>query len=221
VVANRLRGELRYRWEDTGSIASEKDQVLRVMVTDARNLDIGDVLDGVCATCVLGQCDIIVVDLTGLRVEHNVLQDGSKADSVVNIGLLLSRQADALGVTSSLNVEDTSIGPAVLIITDQSTVGIGGEGRLASARETEEQSNIAILALVGRRVESKYVVLDRHLVEENGEDALLHLACVLGTKDNHLLLGKVDSHGGGRSHTGGKPVCRDYTMKISKMLKCN
>lgn len=35
-------------------------------------------------------------------------------------------------------------------------------------------------------------MLNGHLVEENGEDTLLHLTSVLSTKDDHLLLGEVD-----------------------------
>lgn len=80
----------------------------------------------------------------------------------------------------------------MLVVTDQSTVGVGGEGGLASSGQTEEEGDIAILALVGGRVQGQDVVLDGHLVEENSEDALLHLTGVLGTQDDHLLLGEVD-----------------------------
>jgi hypothetical protein len=38
---------------------------------------------------------------------------------------------------------------------------------------------------------------------------LLHLSCVLGTKDNHLLLSKVDRDGGGGSHSSGEAVGRE------------
>ena len=40
-----------------------------------------------------------------------------------------------------------------------------------------------------------------HLIEEHREDALLHLAGVLGAEDDHLALGKVDGDRGGRGHT--------------------
>jgi hypothetical protein len=55
-------------------------------------------------------------------------------------------------------------------------------------------------------VKSQDVVLDRHLVVENGEDTLLHLTSVLGTKDDHLLVGEVDGNGGGGGHTLGEAV---------------
>ena len=55
-------------------------------------------------------------------------------------------------------------------------------------------------------MKGKNVVLDWHLVEENGENTLLHLTSVLGTKDNHLLLGEVDSDGGWGGHALGVSV---------------
>lgn len=99
----------------------------------------------------------------------------------------------------------------MLVITDQLTVLVSGKSGLASAGKTEENGNLAILALVGRGVEGENVVLDWHLVEENGEDTLLHLTSVLGTKDNHLLIGEVDGNGGWGGHTLGVSVCWERT----------
>ena len=39
-----------------------------------------------------------------------------------------------------------------------------------------------------------------------GSLTLLHLSSVLGTKDNHLLVGEVNSHGGGGGHTLSEAV---------------
>jgi hypothetical protein len=47
---------------------------------------------------VLGQSGIIVVDLTSIRVENYILQYGAELDGVENIGFLLGRQTDALGI---------------------------------------------------------------------------------------------------------------------------
>ena len=97
---------------------------------------------------------------------------------------------------TTLNVENTTVTPAVLIITNQSTVGVGRQGGLAGTRQAEEDSDISVLALVGRGVQRQDVVLDGHLVEENGENTLLHLSGVLSTEDDHFLLGKVDGDRG-------------------------
>ena len=163
-------GELGDGGKDTTGVACEEDDVLRVAVGNARDLGVLDVLDGVGATGVLGEGGVIVVDDTGFGVEDDVLKDGAELDGVENIRLLLGGETDALGVATALNVEDTSVGPAVLVVADQGALGVGGESGLASTGETEEDGNVAVLALVGGRVKGKDVVLDRHLVVEDSED---------------------------------------------------
>lgn len=68
---------------------------------------------------VLSEGRVIVVDLSGLGVEDDVLEDRAEADGTKDIRLLLGRKTDSLGVATTLNVEDTSIRPAVLVITNQ------------------------------------------------------------------------------------------------------
>jgi hypothetical protein len=186
--------ELGDRRQDTTGIASEEDDVGGRVGGEARNLGVGDVLDGVGASGVLSEGSVVVVNLTGKRVEDNVLEDGTVSDSAVDIGLLLSRQANGLSVATALDVENTVVRPAVLVVTNESSVGVGGESGLASSRETEEKSDIAVLALVGGGVEGEDVVLDGHLVEENSEDSFFHFTSVLSTEDDHLLLLEVDGN---------------------------
>jgi len=71
---------------------------------------------------------------------------------------------------SSLDVEDTTITPAVLIITNQGTVWISRKSGLSGTWQTKEDSDIAILTLIRRGVKSQDIVLDWHLVEENSEN---------------------------------------------------
>ena len=137
---------------------------------DAGNLGVLNVLDGVGATSVLGQSRVVVVNNSGGGVEDDVLKNGTELDGVENVGLLLARETNSLSVASTLDVEDTLVGPAVLVVTDESTLGVSGEGGLASTGKTEEDGDIAVLALVGRRVKSEDIVLDGHFVEENGKD---------------------------------------------------
>lgn len=162
------------RRQDTAGVASEEDDVGGRVGREARNLGVGDVLDGVGASGVLSEGSVIVVDLTGERVENDVLKDGTVSDSAIDIGLLLSGQTNGLGVATTLDVENTVVRPAVLVVTNEGSVGVGGESGLASSRETEEKGDIAVLALVGGGVKSEDVVLDGHLVEKNSEDSLLH-----------------------------------------------
>ena len=163
-------GELGDWRKNTTGVACEEDDVLGVAVGNARDLGVLDVLDGVCATGVLREGGVIVVDDTGFGVEDDVLKDGAELDGVENIRLLLGGETDALGVATALNVEDTSVGPAVLVVTDQGALGVCGESGLASTGETEEDGNVTVLALVGGRVKGKDIVLDRHLVVEDSED---------------------------------------------------
>jgi hypothetical protein len=163
-------GELGDGRKDTTGVACEKDDVLGVAVGDARDLGVLNVLDGVGAAGVLGEGGVIVVDDTGFGVENDVLEDGTELDGVENVGLLLGGETNALGVATALDVEDTSVTPAVLVVTDEGTLGVGGESGLASTGETEEDGHIAVLTLVGGRVKGKDVVLDGHLVVEDSED---------------------------------------------------
>jgi len=172
VVHGLLGAELGDGREDTTGVACEENDVGGVAAGDTGDLSVLDVLDGVCAASVLGEGSVIVVDNTGGGVEDNVLEDGTELDGVENIGLLLSGEANALGVAAALNVEDTLVAPAVLVVTDQGTLGVGRESCLAGAGETEEDSNVSVLALVGGGVKGEDVVLDGHLVVENSENTL-------------------------------------------------
>ena len=207
------------RGENTASIACEEDDVCGVAVGDARNLGVLNVLDGVGAAGVFGEGRVVVVNNTADGVEDDVLENGTEADGVEDIRLLLGGEANALGVAATLDVEDTTVSPAVLVVTDQSTLGVGGQGGLASSGQTEEDSNVAVLALVGRRVQGQDIVLDGHLVEEDGEDTLLHLSGVLSTEDNHLLFGKVDGDGGGRCHTLSEAVGREGAGIVDHVVR--
>jgi hypothetical protein len=186
MVHSLLGAELGDGWQDTTCIAGEEDNVLGVLVGDARNLGVLNVLDGVCAASVLGQGVVVVVDQTGHGVENNVFEDGTETDGVENIRLLLGRETNALGVAASLDVEDTSVTPAVLIVTNEGALGIGRERGFACTRQAKEDSNIAILTFVCRGVQGEDIVLDRHLIEENRENTLevtSALSCICSARD--------------------------------------
>jgi hypothetical protein len=145
-----LGGELGDGGQDTAGIAGEQNDVAGVVVAEAGDLGVVNVLNGVGATGVLGKGGIVVVNNTGDGVENGVLEDGAEADGVENIGLLLGGETNALGVAATLNVEDTGVSPAVLVVTNQLALGVSGQGGLASTRQTEEDGDIAVLTLVGR-----------------------------------------------------------------------
>ena len=85
--------ELRDGGENTSGVAGEEDDVGGSVGGEAGNLGVGDVLNGVGASSVLGESGIVVVDITGVGVEDDVLEDGAVSDSSYNIGLLLGGEA--------------------------------------------------------------------------------------------------------------------------------
>lgn len=61
-------------------------------------------------------------------------------------------------------------------------------------------------------------MLDGHLVEQDGENTLLHLSSILGTQDNHLLLREVDGDRGSRGHTLSETVGRERAGVVDDIV---
>ena len=162
VVAGLLRRELAHGREHTEGIAGQHDDVARLAVDDGRDARVRDEVDRVCAACVLRDADVVVVRLARERVVHDVLEDGAEADRIEDLGLLLARKPDTLGVASTLDVEDTGVGPDVLVVTDEEACRVRTQSRLAGARETKEERNIAVLLSdIRGRVQGQLPELDR------------------------------------------------------------
>ena len=175
MITRLLRRQLGHRRQHTIRVTSQHDDILWLTVHGARYMCVRDILDRVSTTSILRDAHVVVIRLARLRIIHDVLQDRAKADGTVNLWFLLRREVDALGVAPTLDVEHTTVTPAVLIITNESTLRVGRKGGLASTRQTEEEGHVAVLALVGRRVQGQDVVLDGHLVEEDGKDPIVGL----------------------------------------------
>ena len=108
----------------------------------------------------------------------------------------------------------------MLVVSDEFSNRVGGEGRLSSSGETEEERNVSVGSFVGGRVEGELSKFDGLQVmlrstksqflrgelrtkstDHDREDTLLHLSSVLGTEDDHLFSLEVDLDGSGRRHT--------------------
>lgn len=99
---------------------------------------------------------------------HCTYQQGIAADGVVDIRLLLSIQANGLGVAAALKVEDAFIIPAMLVVANEEAMRISRQRRLASAREAKEEGSVAVLALVGGAMHGHVAVQGQavvHLME--------------------------------------------------------
>ena len=152
-------------------------------------------VDRVGHTGVLGHALVVEVDLA-LCVYGHVLKKGVAADGVVDVRFRLLVEFDDLGVAAALEVEHTLVVPAVLVVADELTLRIGGEGCLAGSGETEEDGGVlAVHVGVGRAVHG-CDALQREVVVHHGEHTLLHLAAVPGVEDNLLLAAYVEGDAG-------------------------
>lgn len=124
-------------------------------------MSVGDKLNRVGATSILSDTNVIIIRNSGDWVVDDILKDAAESDCVEDIRLLLRREVYALGVTSTLNVEDTSIRPDMFVVTDEKTARVSGECGLAGTGKSEKESNITVLnAYIGRRVERELTELD-------------------------------------------------------------
>lgn len=69
-------------------------------------------------------------------------------------------EVDTLGVASTLDVEDSFVGPNVLVVSNELSQRVSREGSLSSSGETEEESNIPVDSLVGGGVKRKLSEFD-------------------------------------------------------------
>ena len=109
MIASLLRSELTNRREDTESIAGQHNDIRGLTIGQARNLSVGNILNRIRATCVFSDADVFVVGVAGDGVVDDVFENAAKTDGVVDFWFLLSREVDAFGVATSLDVEDTSV----------------------------------------------------------------------------------------------------------------
>lgn len=120
-----------------------------------------------------------VVYFSRVGFEGHVLEHCAEFDSIVDLGLFLGTEVNALGIAATLNIEDTLTTPNMLIITNQLPIPNSTQRSLASPRQPKEKRNIAILPNITTRMQGKMSLL-RHEVVHDCEYTFFHLACVLG-----------------------------------------
>ena len=162
MVASLFRSQSADGRKNTEGIASQHNDVGGLTVDKTRDLSVGDKLNRVGTTSVLGDANIIVVRNSGSRAVNDILKDAAVSDSIENIRLLLCREVDAFGVTSAFNVEDTSVRPNMFVVADEKTVRVSGEGGLAGTRKTEKEGDVTLFnADICGGVERKLTEFDR------------------------------------------------------------
>ncbi|KAG6548769.1 hypothetical protein Mapa_009530 [Marchantia paleacea] len=204
VVHGLRQSELADGWQNAEGVAGQQNDVLGVR-PHAGDLRIGDEFDRVRSSRVLRHRLVGVVHLAGVLVEHDILHHGAELDGIPNVGLALLRQVDALGVAPSLDVGHPVVGPAVLVVSNQVPVVVGGERGLPRPRQPEEQCDVPLLAHVASGVQRENAPLGHEVVHQT-EEPLLHLSRVLRSQDHHLPALQVHVHAGGRAHVVRSPV---------------
>ena len=201
-----------------------------------RRQGILDPLQLVCSAGVLGLRVVV-------EVEHAVLVDGDVLEDRPvrvrrreDLGLRRRRQADHLRVAAAFDVEDTGVAPAVLVVADQRALRIGGQCRLAGAREAEEDRDAPVVGDVRRAVHREHA-FERQPIVHDGEDRLLDLARVERAADEQLgaprmehderpgagaVLGRVGlevgrvQHERRRRNVVGSPAARSMNIVLAK-----
>ena len=179
-----------------------------------RDQRIGDVVQGVCAPRVLREGDVVIVNFSAPLIEGHILQHTAKANGIVNLGLLLPGEVDALGIAAALDVEDALGGPDMFVVPNQLPRRVRAESRLPCATKPKEQGHISLRAHITGRVQwqgpfcgaQMPLRSQGHVIHHHREDSLLHLPCVLRAKDHHLPPAERQRHGGGGGHPRGVPV---------------
>ena len=121
-----------------------------------------------------------------LFVQRDILEERISADRPVDIRLGLLVEVYDLRIAAALKVKDALVVPAVLIISDQKTLRIRGEGRLARPGETEEDRSMLSVQVRVRGAVHGCDALQRQVVVHHAEDALLHFPAVPGIDDDLL-----------------------------------
>ena len=212
VVHRLVRGEPRDRRQDAERVGGEEHDVLGMPARAGRKM-VRDVVDRIAGAGVLGDLVRVEVHRAGRRIQHHVLEHGAEhLAGGVDLGLGVGPEPDDLRVAAALEVEDAAIAPAVLVVADEPAGRIGGERRLAGAREPEEDRGIARRADVGGAVH-RQDALRRQQIVEHREDRLLHLARVPGPADQHQLLGEVEHDEG----AGPGAVARGIGLEVGSV----
>src|SRR5699024_3750798 len=127
----------RYRRKYSESVSGQEDYVLCCRSCGNRTNDLLNVIDWVGHTCILCHALICKVDLS-VCIQCHVLKKSVSLDGIVDIRLGVFVQVDNFCVASALEVEHAVVIPAMLVITDEKSLGICGQCCLTCSGKSEE-----------------------------------------------------------------------------------
>lgn len=92
------------------------------MSSNSWNLSVINEIQWVAGSGVFSDGSIKIVDFSGGWIHSDIFQDSTELDGVINLWLFFSTKIDALGVTSTFNVEYSGFSPDVFIVTNELSV---------------------------------------------------------------------------------------------------
>lgn len=105
-------------------VCRKEDDVLCGGSCGNRAHDVLDVIDRIRNTGVFGHALVCEIDLA-VFVESDVFKQSVALDCVVDVGFGILVEIDDLCIATALEVEHSVVVPAVLVVTDEKTFGIG------------------------------------------------------------------------------------------------
>ena len=104
------------------------------MTSDSWDFSTFNVLKGIGYSGVFGDRNVVIVWGSWLiLLVGDVLEEGSKLDSIIDIGLILFGETNSLCVASTFEIEDSLFSPYVLIISNEGSMGVSTQGSLSSS----------------------------------------------------------------------------------------
>ena len=174
---------------------------------------IGNVVQRIGAPGVLRQRSIVEIGGPCHWIDHHVFKNrGEALGGGVDFRFGIPAQTDGLGIATAFKIEDAVRSPAVFVIAKQFPSGISGKGRLAGARQAEEDGRVAARSHIGRAMHGHHTFGRKEIIEK-GEDGLLHFSGIGRAPDKNDTL--VDIAGDHRFGTGA--VARRIGMKARQI----
>ena len=190
MVHGSLAGQFGHRRQHAQRIGSQKYHNLW-MPSHAWNHRTRNVVQRVCDAGVLSEAPVVIV--RHAVIQHDVFENRAVFDGVPDLGFGVMTQVDAFCITPTFKVECAVVRPAVLIVSDESSVGISGERGLAGAGKPEEQHGVFVPADVCRTVHRKDVALGQNEVHYC-KHGFFDLACISGSADENDLFGQINQY---------------------------
>jgi hypothetical protein len=117
MITSLLRREFAHRRQNTIRVASEHNNISRLVIAHARNLRVRNELDRIRASRILRNRNIVIIRDSRARMINDVFEDRAESNGPVDLGFFFSREVDAFCITSSFDVEYSGIGPDVLVVS--------------------------------------------------------------------------------------------------------